>query len=205
MVFMMQNCVTGVSMNEFLLCFIPIFVAVDPVGNLPIFMTLTHGMGRLTLRRVIIQSIATAMIVSLAFLAAGRIILGYLGVTVGDFAIAGGILLFIFSICDLLSLGEKADSGNVGAVPIGVPLLAGPAMLTTMILLAGTHGAVLTAAATVLTLGITGVVFLLSRKIYGTLGKNGSQIISKLSNLLLAAIGVMMVRKGILMILAEMR
>jgi multiple antibiotic resistance protein len=192
-------------MNEFLLCLIPIFVAVDPVGNLPVFMALTHGMDRLTLRKIIVQSIATTMIVSLAFLAAGRIILGYLGVTVGDFSIAGGILLFIFSIGDLLSLGEKVDAESMGAVPIGVPLLAGPALFTTMILVSGAHGNMLTVSATILTLVITGVVFILSRKIYRILGANGSNIISKISNLLLAAIGVMMVRKGIFMILAEMR
>ena len=194
-------------MAELFVCFMAIFIAVDPIGILPLFMSLTAGARPAKLKRIVIQSITTALAVSLVFLFAGKFILQYLGVSVGDFMIAGGVLLFVFSISDLLTVDKKElsiDPESVGAVPIGVPLVAGPALFTTMIILVGQHGYLLTVAATVINLFITGVVFLLSRRIYNFLGHNGSKTISKLASLLLAAIAVMMVRKGILSVLTEM-
>ena len=194
-------------MTELFVCFMAIFIAVDPIGILPLFMSLTAGVGPAKLKKIVIQSITTALGVSLVFLFAGKFILQYLGVSVGDFMIAGGVLLFIFSISDLLTVDKKElshDPESVGAVPIGVPLVAGPALFTTMIILVGQHGYLFTVAATVINLFIAGIVFLLSRRIYTFLGHNGSKTISKLASLLLAAIAVMMVRKGILSVLMEM-
>jgi len=194
-------------MTEFFICFIAIFIAVDPIGVLPLFMSLTAGAGSARLKRIVFQSITTALAVSLIFLFTGKFILKYLGVSVGDFMIAGGVLLFIFSISDLLAVDKRelaTDPESVGAVPIGVPLVAGPALFTTMIILVGQHGYLLTVTATVVNLVITGAVFILSRRIYKFLGHNGSKTVSKIANLLLAAIAVMMVRKGILSVLTEM-
>jgi multiple antibiotic resistance protein len=193
-------------MVEFFICFMALFVAVDPIGILPLFMSLTQDVKPLKLRKIIIQSIATALVVSLVFLFAGKFILRYLGVSVGDFMIAGGALLFIFSISDLLTVEKKElvhDPDSVGAVPIGVPIVAGPALFTTMIILVGQHGYIVTVAATVLTLLLTAGVFILSRKIYTFLGHNGSKTVSKLASLLLAAIAVMMIRKGLITVLTE--
>lgn len=183
-----------------------LFVAVDPVGILPLFMALTRGVQPEKLKAIIVQSIATAFAVSFVFLFAGKFILRYLGVSVGDFMIAGGILLFIISISDLISVEKKElphDPDSVGAVPIGVPLVAGPALFTTMLILVNQHGYLLTVTATVITLLVTAAVFFLSRRIYTFLGNNGSKTVSKIASLLLAAIAVMMVRKGILSVLAD--
>ncbi|HEY1406784.1 MAG TPA: MarC family protein [Spirochaetota bacterium] len=195
-------------MSEFLLCFIPVFVAVDPIGNLPIFMALTEGVPAARVRRIVFQSILTALGVSFLFLALGKLILRYLGVSVGDFMVAGGVLLFIISVTGMLFPEKQeisTDHETVGAVPIGVPLVAGPALITTLLLITGDHGYFLSMTATILTLVITGVVFLLSRKIYSILGKSGAKTLSKLASLLLAAIAVMMVRKGIFVLIAEFR
>ncbi|HNX57740.1 MAG TPA: MarC family protein [Spirochaetota bacterium] len=195
-------------MAEFFLCFIPVLVAVDPIGTLPLFMGLTRGIQVRRMRKVVFQSILTALLVSFLFLAVGKIILKYLGVSVGDFMVAGGILLFLFSVVDILFFESRelsSDKESIGAVPIGVPLLAGPALITTLMLLAGEHGYAMPMLSTVIALFLTGTMLFFSRKIYSILGKTGAKTLSKLANLLLSAIAVMMIRKGILVMMAEIK
>ena len=186
-------------MSEFLLCFVPLFVAVDPIGILPMFLSLTSGVERRRLRRVIVESVVTALVVALAFLAAGRVVLAWLGITIADFLIAGGALLFVISLSDLLSDDKRqrrVTPESLGAVPLGVPLIVGPAVLTTGMLLADQYGLVLTSLAVAANVLIAGLVFLASGFLSRILGTAGARILSKLASLLLAAIAVMMVRKG---------
>jgi multiple antibiotic resistance protein len=192
-------------MHDFWLCFVPLFFAVDAIGTLPMFIGLTEGIERARLRKIIFQSVGTALIVALLFLAIGKMVLNLLGITVGDFMIAGGVLLFMFSVSDLLSTEKRQrhiDPESVGAVPIGVPLIAGPAVLTTIILLVGEHSYLSTITATVVNMLIAGIVFRMSGSIIKVLGNVGAKITSKLASLLLCAIGVMMVRKGVVMLFA---
>ncbi|MDO9050237.1 MAG: MarC family protein [Methylotenera sp.] len=187
-------------MLEFWLCFVPLFVAVDAVGVMPIFLSLTQGMDRDKVRQAIYRSLATAAGVALAFLALGTAILHLLGITVADFMVAGGILLFLLAIGDLLAnekLLRQVDVNNMGIVPLGVPLITGPAVLTTSMLLLNQYGAAWTATAIVANILIAGAVFFFAGTIGRVLGQVGEKIISKIAMLLLAAIGVMMVRKGI--------
>lgn len=187
-------------MKEFWLCFVPLFVAVDAIGVLPMFMSLTVDFDDRVTRKVVVQSVITAACVSLAFLAIGTWILKLLGISVADFMIAGGILIFVIAMSDLLSTEKaqrKVDHESLGAVPLGVPLIAGPAVLTTSILLLNAYGTMFTAAALVVNILIAGLVFFFAGNINRLLGKAGSKTISKIASLLLAAIAVMMVRKGI--------
>lgn len=186
-------------MNTFWLCFVPLFVAVDPLGILPLFMSLTQGMNREDKRKVTIQSVLTALLVAVLFVWGGARLLRLLGLTVGDFMVAGGLLLLTMSITDILSTDKvqrKSDPTEVGAVPIGVPIVAGPALFTTSLLLEGQYGFAPTLAAIIVNIGLVGVVFWLSEPLYRILGRNGSKTISKLASLLLAAISVMIIRKG---------
>ena len=140
-------------MNEFWLCFVPIFVAVDAIGVLPVFMGLTEELDGKQRLHIIFQSAATAMIVALLFLAVGKALLGMLGITVPDFMVAGGVMLFVISITDMMAVGKKPltlDPDSLGAVPIGVPLIVGPAVLTTTILMTNQFGTLLTVIATVI-------------------------------------------------------
>lgn len=187
-------------MREFWLCFVPLFVAVDAIGVLPIFLSLSQGMEAHRVRRIIHQSMATATGVALAFLALGTAILDLLGITVGDFMVAGGILLFVLAMGDLLAnekLQQRIDPDSLGAVPLGVPLITGPAVLVTSMLLLNQHGAVWTAAAIIANILIAGLIFRFAAGIGRVLGRVGEKIISKIAMLLLAAIAVMMVRNGI--------
>lgn len=188
-------------MKTFWLCFFPLFVAVDAIGVLPIFMTLTQDMDAKGVRRSIIQSVITATAVALVFLFLGTALLAYLGIQVADFMVAGGVLIFAIALSDMLRTipanTALLDMDTLGAVPLGVPLIAGPAVLTTSLLLINAYGALPTAISVVVNILLAGAVFRLAPYIHNFLGKAGSRTVSKISNLLLAAIAVMMIRKGI--------
>lgn len=187
-------------MNDFWLCFVPLFVAVDAIGVLPMFIGLTEGLDADARQKVVKQSAVTAGIVAVAFIFSGPALLGLLGITVADFMVAGGVLLFAISLSDLLrreKVQRAVSPDDVGAVPIGVPLITGPAVLTTSLLLAGQHGVGLTCLATLVNVALAGVVFWFAGPIQRALGNSGSKTLSKIASLLLAAIAVMMVRHGL--------
>ena len=192
-------------MKSFWLCFVPLFVAVDAVGLLPLFINLTEGMEKGLIKKIILQSMITALAVALAFIAVGTGIFKLLNISVADFMIAGGTLLFVISIRDILASEKKlldVDPDSVGAVPIGVPLITGPAVLTTSLLLISEHSAVITSLALAANIAIAGGMFFLAPVINRLLGKTGSKALSKIISLLLAAIGVMIVRRGIAIFVA---
>jgi len=187
-------------MLEFWLCFVPLFVAVDAIGVLPIYISLTEGLDRAALRVVVGQSVVTASAVALLFLGGGPALLVFLGVTVSDFMIAGGLLLLVVSLNDLLT-GEKrqrsVDADGLGAVPIGIPLITGPAVLTSGMLLANSHGKLITAAAMLINIMLAGVIFWFAEPIVNLLGRTGAKVMSKIASLLLAVIAVMLIRRGL--------
>lgn len=188
-------------MKAFWLCFVPLFVAVDAIGVLPLFVSLTEGLETVRRRKVVFESVVTASIVAVSFLWFGPYLLEFLGISVLDFMIAGGILLLVISLNDILDGTKRrrqADPDSLGAVPIGIPLITGPAVLTTCILLTSMYGGWMTTAAVVVNIVLAGVIFLVSDPVTRVLGKNGVRTVSKLASLLLAAIAVMLIRKGIM-------
>lgn len=186
-------------MREFLLSFIPIFVAMNAIGVLPLFVGFTEHLSKRDKRRIVTQSIITAFVVGIVFLFLGKLIFRILGVTVADFKIAGGTVLLAISLRDLLQHERhyKLSAETMGAVPIGMPLVTGPAVLTTIIILLDSYGVSLTIASFVVNLMIVWFTFTYASLISDFLGKAGSKAFSKIASLLLAAIAVMMIRKGL--------
>lgn len=192
------------DLTTFWLCFVPLFVSVDAIGTLPIYMSLTENVHPAQKKKLILISVITAMVVALMFLFVGEAILKFLGIKVVDFMIAGGIVLFLISLGDLLSVektNKQIGAESLGPVPLGVPLIVGPAVLTTIMLLVREHGFVLTVIATMANIIIAGLIFLVSNLIMKLLGSHGTKIVSKIASLFLAAIAVMMIRRGITAIL----
>lgn len=186
------------SFNDFLLAFVPLFVAVDIIGTLPMFLGLTEGMSNDHRRHIIRQSILTALMVAIGFLFLGQFIFNWLGITMYDFMVAGGVLLFIIATMDLISGIKYARRiETIGAVPLGIPLIVGPAVLTTELMLLSVHGRVATILSIVVNIALAGLVLLSADFWARILGKAGSQAVSKVASLILAAIAVMMIRKGI--------
>jgi multiple antibiotic resistance protein len=171
----------------------------DAIGILPFFMAFTEHLKLREKRRIVAQSMITAFIIGIVFLFLGRWIFKILGVMVADFKIAGGVVLLALSLRDLLRYekGPKLSAETMGAVPIGTPLVTGPAVLTTIIILLDSYGLFMTVSSFVVNLLIVWVVFSYADAISRFLGKAGSKAFSKIANLLLAAIAVMMIRKGV--------
>lgn len=187
-------------MDKFLLSFIPIFVAMDAIGILPMFIGFTSHLRKKERQSAILQSIITAFIIGIVFLFLGRWIFKILGVQVSDFKIAGGAVLLAISFRDILQHERvrKLSDDTVGAVPIGTPLVVGPAVLTTIIILLDSYGPYITVLSFVINLIITWIIFYYATNISNFLGKAGSKAFSKIASLLLAAIAVMMMRKGVI-------
>ncbi len=186
-------------LQSILLSFIPLFVAVDAIGVLPIFVSLTEGMEEKARTKVILQSMCTATGLAIGFVLVGKLIFKFLGITIGDFMIAGGAILFCLAIIDMVSATKerRIPGPELGAVPLGTPLIAGPAVLTTSMLVVSQHGIVPTVISLVANILLAGLLMKLSSSLMGFLGEAGSKALSKITSLLLAAIAVMLMRKGL--------
>lgn len=187
-------------MKNFILAFVPLFVSVDAFGLLPIFISMTEGINGAQRKRVIFQSTITAFLIAVSFVFLGKAIFSLLGITVADFMIAGGVLLFVIALVDLLSIEKKRMKlapHSIGPVPLGTPLMVGPAVLTTSLMLVSVHGPVTTVTAIIANIAIAGMIFYASEIVTRVVGLAGTRALSKIASLLLAAIAVMMVRKGI--------
>lgn len=183
--------------------FIPLFVAIDVFAVLPVFFALTSDIPKKQRKSIIRDSILTALIVSLIFVALGEAIFNILGITSDDFKIAGGLVLLIFAIFEIIRHDEERRKpvGRVGVVPIGVPLIAGPAVLTTLLVLEDHYGIIPTIISLILNFFIVWISFINADRIINFFGKGGIIGISKVMALLLASIAIMMIRLGIVNII----
>jgi multiple antibiotic resistance protein len=179
--------------------FIPLFVAMDAFAVMAIFLGLTQGMPRAKVRKVLRDSIVTALGVSLGFLAIGEGVFALLGITANDFKVAGGLVLLIFAVLDLVRAGERRryPVGTMGVVPLGVPLIVGPAVLTTLLVLTEHYGLAPTVLSLALNLALVWLAMRNAQVVVRFFGRGGITALSKLMALLLASIAVMMIRLGL--------
>ena len=188
------------NLRDFPLAFIPLFVAMDPLGLLPFVVGILDPLAGPRRGAVIRKAILTGAAVGLVFLALGRAIFSVLGIEVSDFLIAGGAILFIMALRNLVSATEErlvAPDELMAVVPIGTPLLVGPATISLLIVLTGLYPAWLVLVGFLLNMGIAWAVLVQAERIQGFLGVGGLRAFSKVASLLLAAIAVQLVRRGI--------
>lgn len=188
-----------IDLKIFFLTFIPIFVAVDALGILPIFISFTEDLSAKERKKLISQSVITASVIAIIFMFVGKAIFQVLGVSVSDFKVAGGTVLLFISLSDILQADKsrRHPSSTTGAVPIGTPLIVGPAVLTTIIMLIDIYGNLPVIISLLVNLFIVWIIFINAGRISKMLGPGGSKALSKVASLLLAAIAVMMIRKGV--------
>ena len=196
--------VTDVLRN-ILLSFIPLFVAVDAIGVLPIFVSLTEGLDKQQKNKIVVQSMVTAFLLAVSFILVGKLVFKLLGISIGDFMVAGGALLFCIAIIDLMNPTKerRMPVKDLGAVPIGTPLIVGPAVLTTSLVIISEYGLLPTVIAVIGNILFAGLIFSGSYWLIKTLGEAGTKALSKIMSLLLAAIAVMLMRKGILLFIGH--
>lgn len=169
------------------------------MGVLPFYVVLTDGESKDRVKRILRQAITTAFLVGILFLFAGKLIFQFLGITVADFKVAGGTILLVIAVTDLLFADKRRRKplDDIGVVPLGMPLIVGPAVLTAILMQHDLVGVWPTLTAFAINLLITYFIFRLSDPIVDRIGRSGTQAISKVANLILAAIGVMYIRAGI--------
>ena len=186
--------------------FIPLFVAVDALGILPVILGITEGMDKKEQSKMLRYAILTALGLGLGFVVLGKVILSVLGISESHFLVAGGLILLLLSCRNLLG-SEQRDSGTiaegetVGVFPVGVPLVVGPAVLTTLLVLVDRYSLPAVLIAFLLNLGCAWLIFKQSPRIADLLGKAGLGAASKIAMLLLAAIAVRMMHRGILQLI----
>ena len=187
-------------LRSLLLTFIPLFVAVDVVGVVVIYLGIVLPFDEVTRRRLALEATLTAGAVGVAFLFAGDAVLSFLGVTVGDFQIAGGLLLLVIALHDLLhpDLPLRQPGARPSVVPLGIPMIVGPAVLTTLLTLARTYGYLQTLLGFALNLVLVWIALRWAPLVARWLGEGAARAISKVLHILLAAIAVTFIRRGVL-------
>lgn len=193
-----------------LLAFSSLFSVINPIEAAPIFVSLTRGKPA-NRRRAAIRACIAAAIVLAVFAAAGGAIFAFFGITVPAFQIAGGILFTIMAMSDLQNEERKtvddADSGDPSIVPIGIPLIAGPGAISTVMVLVGQaqdgiRRAALAGAIAVNVL-LTLVILLAAPAIVSRIGPTGQRIVSKIMGLITAVIGIQFVINGVTTVFVE--
>ena len=187
------------SYKIFILSFIPLFVAIDVLGLVPIFLSLTGKMNPKEKKKLITDATLTALAVSLVFLFGGRMIFNFLGITENDFRVGGGIVLLVLAIVELVFAGEdnRTPQTSVGVVPIGIPLIIGPAVLTTLLIVVDAYGYLAAVIALLANLFLVWLIFRNSNLIIRIMGEAGSKAFAKVAALFMAAIAIMMIRVGL--------
>ena len=188
--------------DSFVMTFVPLFIVIDAVGNLPFVISLSEDLKPKQRMRLINIATLTAFLVGLFFLFLGQFLLRVLGISVGAFAIAGGVILLVLSIQYMTTgrLVEIIKEEMVAVVPIGTPLTVGPATVTTLLLLATQYSIYYVTLAFVLNIAIVYLTFRLSNQFIRFFGQGGIKAFSRIAALLLAAIAVNMVLRGLEMI-----
>jgi multiple antibiotic resistance protein len=189
--------------NAFIFTFVPLFIVIDAIGNLPFVISASEGMSTRQRRRMINIVVMTAAVVGLAFLFLGQLLLNAMGISFGSFAIAGGLILLALSVRYMIT-GQMVESDKearkeemVAVVPIGTPLTVGPATITTLLLLVKQYPLYWVLISFALNLLIVWIACMAGNRIAAFLGQGGIKAVSRIFSLLLAAIAVSMVIKGL--------
>ena len=188
-------------LKSFMVTLIPLMVALDAPGTLALYVGMTEGVAHQERKKIVRQSIATAFLVTVGFILMGQVIFNALGIMVEDLMIAGGGVLLIIAVTDVVRAGERQieRSSEFGVVPLGTPIIAGPGTLTTALVLVGSNGYIPVILALVVNLLLAWLIFAQSERIIKLIGISGSRAFAKVAALILAAFAVKMIRSGIFM------
>lgn len=186
--------------QDLMLTFMPLFVAIDAIGNVPVVVGLSNDMDKVQRRKMVNIAVITAVVVGLAFLLLGRFILRLLNIEVNHFAMAGGLVLVALSVRDLVT-GKMVDmplkEEMIAVVPLGTPITVGPATLTTLLFLTDQYNIGIVLFSFTLNMFLTWVIFHQASLIVHFMGQGGLKATSKVMSLLLAAIGIKIIISGI--------
>ncbi|MFO7771916.1 MAG: MarC family protein [Roseovarius gahaiensis] len=193
--------------------FVTLFVIIDPIGMTPLFVALTQGMNSTKRRAIALRACITSVLILIVFAAFGEAVLGFIGISMPAFRIAGGILLFLTAL-DMLferrskrrksqadEAEEEDDHDDPSIFPLSIPLIAGPGSITSVILLAGQkpglEGMAWVSGVMLVVVLIVLVLFLMAGLLERALGRTGINVVTRLLGMLLAALAVQFVLDGL--------
>ena len=199
-------------LEVFIQAFVLYFVVIDPIGNTPIFMSITQSQNEKEKKQTAIEAVIIATIILILFSIIGQFLLSYLNVSLESFRIAGGIILFLIAIEMLFSkrlerkeqaLGQTNDKLSI--FPLAIPILAGPAAITSVIVIATKYqGDLISQSISLLGLGlvmlVTLIFFLLLTKSDKFINRNVTNIISRVIAIILAALSIQYIIDGLLIL-----
>jgi len=190
-------------LRDFGLTFVPLFVAMDSISTVPILLSITHDLSDKKRNSVIRNALITALGLGLIFIVVGKGIFLLLGITVNDFLVAGGLILFLLGAKELVvgkMFEAQAAAGEdvIAVVPLATPLVVGPAVLTTLLILTDQYHIVMVTFSFIVNLLISWLLFAQANRLVRVLGHGGVLALSKVFALLLAAIAVSMIHRGIM-------
>lgn len=200
--------------KDYIESFLPLFVAINAPGILPMYLGITEVLSAAERRRLTLQAVATALGVAVLILFAGQLIFSLLGITVNDLRVGGGLILLVLSISNLIfgdyrrrdpAVAEGAEgaaaaenaAASVGVVPLGIPLIMGPAAITSVLVSREAYGYLPTLISLSLNMGLVFLVFVSGPFIARIIGPSVNRAVAKVASLFLAAISVAMIRAGI--------
>ena len=192
---------------------VTLFVTIDPPGLAPIFVVLTAGRSRAERNATALRAVVIAGAVLIGFALVGEPLIGFLGISLPAFRIAGGLLLFVIAFEMVFgwreerksvaaqTVVERDDLRRVAVFPLAIPLITGPGAISATILLAseapGAGGLIGLLVIIVLMIGSCLAVFLAADRLERILGETGRIVVSRLLGLILAALSVQFVADGV--------
>jgi multiple antibiotic resistance protein len=206
--------VLSFSLEAFIAAFLPLFVAINIPGILPLYIGMTDTLAPRTRHTLLLKAMTVAVVVALLMLFAGEIIFRTLGISVNDLRVGGGLILLVLAITDLVfgdiknrRTGNEDTPGaqELAVVPLGIPLMIGPAAITTILVAQGEFGYIVTLAAVIVNMALVYIAFTLGPRLLSKAGPSVSKAVAKIASLFLAAIAVAMIRTGIVGMLAQLQ
>jgi multiple antibiotic resistance protein len=196
-------------MNAYIESFLPLFVAINAPGIIPIYLSVTENLTQAERRRLTLQAMVTVLVIAVLILFAGQLIFSLLGITVNDLRVGGGLILLVLSISNLIfgdfrrrdptdGEGGADDPASVGIVPIGIPLIMGPAAITSILVSREAFGYAPTLVSLAVNMVLVFLTLFASPHIGRFAGPAVSRAIAKVASLFLAAISVAMIRAGVI-------
>ncbi|HRK01188.1 MAG TPA: MarC family protein [Oligoflexia bacterium] len=184
--------------QNFVISFLGLFVAMDIIGILPMYLGMTRTLDPRRRAKTVNQSILVAAVVAITFIFVGKFVFKVLGIAIWDFKVGGGIVLLVMSILDLIR-GKRNDehTASTGVVPLAVPLITGPALITTVMLQVSLYGHLVVFLSLTANFVFAWFALFRSALITKVIGEEGTDIVSKIAALFMTAIAFSMIRSGI--------
>jgi multiple antibiotic resistance protein len=185
--------------DEFFKAFFAIFVIMDVLGNIPLFWALSKKLKPAERKKSVDKALTVASILLFIFLFLGEPILNFFNISIHSFKVAGGIIILIVGLKMVLGLRLReshVEKYEFAIVPLATPLITGPGVITTIILLTQKYGILLTALASSLNLLITWLLLKYSDSVYRFLGRQGSDILTRVMGLILSALAIEFIKSG---------